>query len=70
MIVPCLLFHCSNVSGLTIVKIDESGMTLVDFRKVGYRDEPFIMAQQASQVFYVKDPASEHWFVALHGKKN
>ena len=69
MIVPCLLFHCSNVSGLTIVKIDESGMTLVDFRKVGYRDEPFIMAQQASQVFYVKDLASEHWFVALHGKK-
>jgi len=36
---------------------------------VGYRDEPFIMAQQASQVFYVKDLASEHWFVALH-KKN
>jgi len=27
------------------------------------------MAQQASQVFYVKDPTSEHWFVALHGKK-
>jgi len=36
---------------------------------VGYRDEPFIMAQQASQVFYVKDPAFEHWFVALHEKK-
>jgi len=27
------------------------------------------MAHQASQVFYVKDPASDHWFVALHGKK-
>jgi len=27
------------------VKMDESRMTLVDFRKVGYRDEPFIMAQ-------------------------
>jgi len=49
--------------------MDEPGMTLVDFWKVGYRDEPFIMAQQASQVFYVKDPMSEHWFVALHGKK-
>jgi len=52
-----------NKSG---VKMDESGMTLVDFRKVGYRDEPFIMAQQASQIFYVKDHASEHWFVAFH----
>jgi len=36
---------------------------------VGYQDEPFIMAQQTSQVFYVKDPASEHWFIALHGEK-
>ena len=23
----------------------------------------------STQVFYVKDPTSEHWFVALHGKK-
>ena len=49
--------------------MDESRMTLVDFWKVGYRDKPFIMAQQASQVFYVKDHAFEHWFVTLHGKK-
>ena len=27
------------------------------------------MAHQASQVFYVKDPSSEHWYVVLHGKK-
>ena len=30
------------------VKIDESEMTLVDFRKIGYHDEPFTMAYQAS----------------------
>jgi len=24
---------------------------------------------QPSQVFYVKDPTIEHWFVALHGKR-
>jgi len=41
----------------------------VDFRNIGYRDEPFIMVQQASQVFYVKDPTSEHWYVILHRKK-
>jgi len=41
----------------------------VDIQKIGYRDEPFIMVQQASQVFYVKDPTSEHWYVVLHGKK-
>jgi len=27
------------------------------------------MVQQASQVFYVQDPASEHWYIVLHGKK-
>jgi len=42
------------------VKIDESGMKFVDFQKIGYRDEPFIMAHQASQVFYVKDLTSKY----------
>jgi len=51
-----------------VVKIDESGITLVDFRKIGYRDEPFIMIQQAYQIFYVKDPTSENWYVVLHEK--
>jgi len=34
----------------TVVKDDELGMTLVNFRKVAYEDEPFIMAYQASQI--------------------
>ena len=63
------LFKCKWFDNKSGVKVDESGMTLVDFRKVGYRDEPFIMVHQASQVFYVKDPASDHWYVALQGKK-
>jgi len=49
--------------------MDELGMTLVDFWKLDYRDKPFIMAQQAYQVFYVKDLTSEHWFVTVQGKK-
>ena len=63
------VFKCKWVDNKSGVKIDESGFTLVDFRKIGYRDEPFIMVQQASQVFYVKDPTSEHWYVVLHDKK-
>ena len=35
----------------------------MDFRKIRYRDEPFIMVQQASQVFYVV------WYVILHRRK-
>jgi len=41
----------------------------LDFRKIGYWDEPFILVQQASRVFYIKDPMSEHWYVVLHVKK-
>jgi len=66
-----ILYLFSNAYGLTIkrVKVDESGMTLVDFRKVAYEDEPFIMVYQASKVFYVADPVSENWHVVLHDKK-
>jgi len=64
-----LVFKCKWVDNKSGVKIDESGFTLVDFREIGYRDEPFIMVQQTYQVFYVKDPTSEHWYVVLHGKK-
>ncbi len=41
----------------------------MDFQKIGYPDELYIIIQQASQVFYVKDPMSEHWSVILHEKK-
>jgi len=48
-------FKCKWVDNKSGVKIDESGFSLVDFQKIWYQDEPFIMVQQASQVFYVKD---------------
>ena len=30
------------------------GMTIVDFKKFGYKDEPFVLAKYVAQVFYVK----------------
>jgi len=63
------IFKYKWVDNKRRVKIDESGFTLVDFRNTGYQDEPFIMVQQVSQVFYVQDPTSEHWYVVLHGGK-
>jgi len=62
------LFKCKWVDNKSSVKMDELGMTSVDFWKVDYRDKPFIMAQQAPQVFYVKDLTSKHWFVTFQGK--
>ena len=45
------------------------GFTLVDLKKGGYNDDPFIMAVQARQVFYVEDPSDPTWFVVIQGKK-
>src|SRR5512135_2402032 len=50
------LFRCQWVrltgGGVTI---DDTGMTTVDLNKVGYSDEPFVLANDVTQVFYVKE---------------
>jgi hypothetical protein len=33
-------------------------MTTVDLKNLGYRDEPFVLANDVAQVFYVKDMSS------------
>ena len=47
---------------------DKMGFTLVDLQRIGYKDEPFILAAQARQVFYVEDPNDSRWSVVLQGK--
>ena len=50
------VFKCKWVNNNTRVHVDELGLTLVDLNKVAYMVDPFNMAYQAKQVFYVKDP--------------
>ena len=38
---------------------DRYGMIIVDFKKIGYKDEPFVLAKDVTQVFYVKDMSSK-----------
>jgi len=38
---------------------DQYGMTMVDLNNLGYRDEPFVLAQDVAQIFYVKDMSSK-----------
>ena len=57
-------------------------MTIVDLNNLGYRDEPFVLAQDVSQVFYVKDMSSKpkkginkqtdkpKRYIVLSGKRN
>ena len=54
------LFRCQwvklNGKG---VDIDEYGMTTVDLKELGYRDELFVLAKDVTQVFYVHDISSK-----------
>ena len=50
------------------MRIDDFRFTLVDLKKLAYQNEPFIMAEQTKQVFYVQDPCNERWSVVLHEK--
>jgi hypothetical protein len=38
---------------------DQYGITIVKLNNLGYRDEPFVLAQDVSQVFYMKDMSSK-----------
>ena len=43
----------------------EYGMTTVDLNNIGYKEEPFVLAADVSQVFYVKDMSTK----SKRGKK-
>jgi hypothetical protein len=62
------IFGCKwvNSSG---IRMDKSGFLQVDLTRVGYKDEPFILASQAKQVFYVNDPKSTKWSIVLFSNK-
>ena len=62
------LFRCRWVH-LPQVKVDKYGVTTVDLERVGYKDEPFVLANQVVQVFYVTDPANKKRHIVLHGKR-
>ena len=58
-------FKCDWVDNKSGVKVDELGFTLVDLQKIGHKSDPFILASEAQQVFYVEDQVDPRWFVVL-----
>ena len=65
------LFQCQWVKIPSGLRIDKYGMFIVDLNNVGYQDEPFVLAESVTQVFYVKDPSSlTDRHVVLHGKRS
>jgi len=63
-----LVFKCKWVNGKFNVCVDDMWFTLVDLNNVSYKDESFIMVEQAKQVFYLQDSGSSKWSVILQGR--
>ncbi|RVW70445.1 hypothetical protein CK203_058330 [Vitis vinifera] len=59
------IFKCDWVDNKNGIKVDDLGFTLVDFSKMAHKSDPFILASQAKQVFYVQDELDPRWSVVL-----
>ncbi|RVW14944.1 hypothetical protein CK203_109760 [Vitis vinifera] len=60
-----LIFKCDWIDNKNGIKVDELGFTLVDFSKIGHKLDPFILASQAKQIFYVEDQLDPKWSIVL-----
>jgi hypothetical protein len=56
--IPVFLCQWVKLTGDGIRK-DQYGMIIVDLTKIGFKDEPFVIAKNVHQVFYVKDMTSK-----------
>ncbi|KAL6329554.1 hypothetical protein AAG906_022131 [Vitis piasezkii] len=59
------VFKCDWIDNKNGIKVDDLGFTLVDFNKIAHKSDPFILASQAKQVFYVQDQLDPRWSVVL-----
>jgi hypothetical protein len=48
---------------------DKYGYVSVDLRVFGYKNEPFVFANDVEQVFYVPNLANKNWSMVMPGKK-
>jgi hypothetical protein len=60
-----VLFHCDWISNGSRKKEDDNGFTLLNFKGLKPNNEPYILATQAQQVFYVKDRVDKGWKVVI-----
>jgi hypothetical protein len=64
------VLRCQWVRDTTGVSIDDYGLMVVDRRKLGHKDDPWVLAKRVAQVFYVNDPFDDKMAIAVPGKQN
>ena len=50
------VFRCQWVKHPQGVQVDNYGLTIVDLAKVGYKNDPWVLAKRIGQVLYIIDP--------------
>ncbi|XP_058182880.1 uncharacterized protein LOC131300883 [Rhododendron vialii] len=68
-----VLFKCNWIDNNKGLKHDDFGFTLVNFKHLLYtknqeQDEPFVLASQAQQIFYIQDLVDDDWNVVVKMK--
>jgi hypothetical protein len=51
------------------VNVDNYGLTLVNLKNLGHRDDPWVLADRVAQVFYVLDPETGKHIVVSKKQK-
>jgi hypothetical protein len=49
--------------------VDNYGLTLVDLKILGHKDDPWVLADRVAQVFYVLDPETGKHIVVFGKQK-
>jgi hypothetical protein len=62
------VFKCEWVKHPNDVSVDNYGLTLVDLKNIGHKDDPWELANCVAQVFYVLDPKTRKHLV-ISGKQ-
>jgi hypothetical protein len=63
------IFKCRWVQDAKGIIKDKYGFTTVDLEKIGHKEEPFVLEDKVTQVFYVPDTSKKKRKVVLPRKK-
>jgi hypothetical protein len=63
------IFKCQWVNHPQGVEIHDYGITIVDLRNVGHKDEPWVVTATIAQVFYILDPKDEKKYIVVPEKQ-
>lgn len=59
------IFRCKWVDLNKGIKVDDLGYILVNLNRLGFLNDPFVLAKHVKQVCYIDDPLEKFWSVVL-----